>query len=108
MSQSTDLTPSNNNNNNSVDVERGDDATLPCRFSPTLSKRASTLYWIRTNRGGHDNVAIGGTPFQENYSVDHRPEEGIYDLTIKSAFYDRDNGRFECRVSRVWTCPSAQ
>lgn len=31
-------------------------------------------------------------------SVDHRPAEGIYDLTLTSATYDRDNGRFECRM----------
>ena len=37
------------------------------RFSSRLSQKGSTLYWIRTNRNGHDNVAIGDTPFQENY-----------------------------------------
>jgi echinoid protein len=29
--------------------------------------------------------------------VDHEPELGRYDLRIKSATYDRDNGAFECR-----------
>ncbi len=31
-------------------------------------------------------------------SVEHRPLEGVYDLTIASAGYDRDNGHFECRL----------
>ena len=50
-----------------IDVSEGEDVVLECRFSPQLSKKASTLYWIRTNRKGHDNVAIGSTPFQANY-----------------------------------------
>ena len=32
------------------------------------------------------------------FSVDHRPAEGIYDLTLTSATYNRDNGHFECRM----------
>lgn len=30
-------------------------------------------------------------------SVEHEPELGRYDLRIKNATYDRDNGNFECR-----------
>ena len=37
------------------------------------------------------------------YRVDHRPEVGIYDLSIKKANYDRDNGRFECRMKEGGT-----
>ncbi len=40
------------------------------RFARNLAVSGSTLYWIRTNRDGHDNVAIGGTPFQENYRLE--------------------------------------
>ena len=50
-----------------IDVSEGEDATLECRFSPQLSKKDSTLFWIRTNRKGHDNVAIGNTPYQAGY-----------------------------------------
>ena len=50
-----------------VDVQEGQNVRLDCRFSPDLAKKASTLYWIRTNRNGHDNVAIGNTPFQAKY-----------------------------------------
>lgn len=28
----------------------------------------------------------------------HKPEEGIYDLMIKNATYDQDNGLFECKM----------
>ena len=50
-----------------MDVTEGEDVLLKCRFQPELSQRASQLFWIRTNREGHDNVAIGETPYQTNY-----------------------------------------
>ena len=50
-----------------IDVNEGEDKTLECRFAPQLSKKDSTLFWIRTNRKGHDNVAIGSTPYQAGY-----------------------------------------
>ncbi len=31
------------------------------------------------------------------FSVEHEPELGRYDLRIKNATYERDNGNFECR-----------
>ena len=30
--------------------------------------------------------------------MDNRPSEGVYDLEIEGATYDRDNGQFECRM----------
>ena len=50
-----------------MDITEGMDVTLECRFQAELSQKASQLYWIRTNRKGHDNVAIGETPYQTNY-----------------------------------------
>lgn len=35
--------------------------------------------------------------------VKHLPENGTYDLRITNATYDRDNGRFECRVKESGT-----
>jgi echinoid protein len=35
--------------------------------------------------------------------VDFRPEKGIYDLRITNASYNRDNGRFECRIKAQGT-----
>ena len=50
-----------------IDVTEDQNVLLECRFSPELAMKASTLFWIRTNRQGHDNVAIGETPYQANY-----------------------------------------
>lgn len=38
-----------------------------------------------------------------NFSVDYKPEEGKYDLHIRQANYDRDNGQFECRMKEGGT-----
>ena len=35
--------------------------------------------------------------------MEHKPNEGKYDLKIKKANYDRDNGRFECRMKEGGT-----
>ena len=35
--------------------------------------------------------------------MEHKPKEGKYDLHIKKASYDRDNGRFECRMKEGGT-----
>lgn len=35
--------------------------------------------------------------------LDYHPEKGIYDLLISNASYDRDNGRFECKVKESGT-----
>lgn len=35
--------------------------------------------------------------------VDYRPDKGIYDLRITNASYNRDNGRFECRIKASGT-----
>ena len=37
------------------------------------------------------------------YRVEHKPKEGKYDLRINKANYDRDNGRFECRMKESGT-----
>ncbi|XP_017483525.1 PREDICTED: irregular chiasm C-roughest protein-like, partial [Rhagoletis zephyria] len=35
--------------------------------------------------------------------IDFRPGRGIYDLQIKNTSYNRDNGRFECRIKAKGT-----
>lgn len=37
------------------------------------------------------------------FSLDFRPSRGIYDLQIKNTSYNRDNGRFECRIKAKGT-----
>ena len=69
---------SNDDDVTNLDVQEGQEVSLECRYSPELLREgSSTLYWIRTNRNGHDNVAIGGTPFQENYRWGIRNEEAV-------------------------------
>ena len=50
-----------------LDVVSGSSITLKCRFDPQLNQKRSTLYWIRSNRINHDNVAIGETAFHQDY-----------------------------------------
>lgn len=35
--------------------------------------------------------------------VDFQPDRGMYDLRITNTSYNRDNGRFECRIKAVGT-----
>ena len=82
------------------DTREGEDVTLECRFAPQLVSggQDTTFYWSRTNKHNHDSIAIHQTPLDPYYRVDYKPEQGRYDLMITNASYDRDNGKFECRV----------
>ena len=55
-----------------MDVLETENVLLECRFSPREvlgpGKKEPTFFWIRTNRNGHDNVAIGETQLENNYS----------------------------------------
>lgn len=35
--------------------------------------------------------------------MDFQPDRGVYDLRIENASYNRDNGRFECRIKAKGT-----
>ncbi|XP_071050518.1 cell adhesion molecule Dscam2 isoform X1 [Onthophagus taurus] len=80
------------------DTREGEDVTLECRFSPKTATGELTYYWVRSNKQTHDNAAIGKVPLDNNYKLNYQPEKGIYDLLISNASYDRDNGKFECKV----------
>ncbi|XP_073949326.1 hemicentin protein echinoid isoform X2 [Choristoneura fumiferana] len=81
------------------DAREGDDVTLRCRFAlEPLAGESLTYYWVRSTASGHDNVAIGNIPLETNYQITYAPSEGRYDLLVANVSYDRDNGRFECRV----------
>ena len=49
------------------DVVESEDVTLECRFGSHLISRGPTFYWTRTNSKDKDNVAIEGTPLEQNY-----------------------------------------
>ncbi|XP_063822474.1 hemicentin-2 [Ostrinia nubilalis] len=81
------------------DAREGDDVTMQCRFSLDHNAGDSlTYYWVRSTASGHENVAIGNIPLETNYEISYKPEEGRYDLMVANVSYERDNGRFECRV----------
>lgn len=85
------------------DVVEGEDVTLQCRFSPNLADSKATLYWYRNINDEHDSVAIGKTHYSTGYTVEHEPSLGRYDLRIRNASYERDNGDFECRMVEFGT-----
>ncbi|XP_060528040.1 hemicentin-1 isoform X2 [Cylas formicarius] len=80
------------------DTREGEDVTLECRFPPQTSRDSLTYFWIRQVKQTHDNVAIGELPLEANYRLNYHVDQGIYDLLITNASYDRDDGRFECKV----------
>ncbi len=54
-----------------MDVLEGENVLLECRFSAAevlAGGEQPLFFWIRTNRKGHDNVAIGETQLENNYS----------------------------------------
>ena len=51
-----------------MDVLEKEDVLLECRFPTRITDREIILYWIRSNRNGHDNVAIGNLILENNYS----------------------------------------
>ncbi|XP_039751706.1 hemicentin-2 [Pararge aegeria] len=81
------------------DAREGDDVTMQCRFAlDPLPGESLTYYWVRSTASGHDNVAIGNLPLETNYQILYAPSEGRFDLMVSNVTYERDNGRFECRV----------
>ncbi|XP_075974922.1 hemicentin protein echinoid [Anticarsia gemmatalis] len=81
------------------DAREGDDVTMQCRFAlEPLAGESLTYYWVRSTASGHDNVAIGDIPLETNYQISYAPTEGRFDLLVANVSYERDNGRFECRV----------
>ena len=41
--------------------------------------------------------------FYTPYRVDHKPQQGKYDLFITKANYNRDNGQFKCSLKEAGT-----
>ncbi|XP_032515238.2 hemicentin-2 [Danaus plexippus] len=81
------------------DSREGDDVSMQCRFDlEPVAGESLTYYWVRSTSSGHDNVAIGNIPLETNYQINYAPSEGKFDLLVSNVTYERDNGRFECRV----------
>lgn len=88
----------------SKDAVEGETIRLDCRFNPQLlgtNIKKLIFYWHRTNNIKTDPVAINENPLESDYSVEHNTLEGKYDLLIKRAQYNRDNGQFECKIKEA-------
>lgn len=79
-----------------LDMHEGSTVVLKCRFQPP--RENVTSFWLRHTKNNHDNAAIGSVSLSSDYKVAMNLQQGTYDLTIKNVSYERDNGRFECRV----------
>ncbi|XP_022231251.2 Down syndrome cell adhesion molecule-like protein Dscam2 isoform X2 [Drosophila obscura] len=89
----------------SIDTRENADLTLKCRFTDKYESNDFSFFWTRwtANPAQFDNVAIGEVQLSSGYRLDFQPERGIYDLQIKNVSYNRDNGRFECRIKAKGT-----
>lgn len=79
-----------------IDTHEGSKLQLQCRF-PTPRQNV-TCYWLVRNPNNVDNAAIDDRPLSPNYKVFMNLSLGRYDLQIRNVSYDRDNGKYECRV----------
>ncbi|XP_043478843.1 hemicentin-1 isoform X2 [Leptopilina heterotoma] len=79
-----------------VDTHEGSTVKLQCRFTPP--RENATYFWLTHRNNVHDNAAIEQTALASYYRVHMNQDAGIYDLEIKNVSYERDNGKYECRV----------
>lgn len=79
-----------------VDTNEGSTVLLECRFQPV--RQNARCFWLTHTNNHHDNAAIDGTALSPNYRVDMDLNAGRYDLEIRNVSYERDNGKYECRV----------
>lgn len=88
----------------SKDALEGETIRLDCRFDPDLLDSNSNkliFYWHRKNHLRTDPVAINENPLEIDYLIEYSTKDGIYDLIITKAQYDRDNGQFECKIKEA-------
>ncbi|XP_015600681.1 hemicentin-1 isoform X2 [Cephus cinctus] len=79
-----------------MDTHEGSTVHLQCRFPPPVN--VTSLWLIHTNNK-HENAAVDEVSLSPDYSVFMNLNEGRYDLQIKNVSYERDNGKFECRIT---------
>ncbi|XP_062143169.1 hemicentin-2 isoform X1 [Drosophila sulfurigaster albostrigata] len=99
------MAPRDGGADESLDTREGVDLVLKCRFTEHYDSTDFTFYWARWTCCPtlFENVAIGDVQLNSNYRLDFRPGRGVYDLQIKNTSYNRDNGRFECRIKAKGT-----
>lgn len=79
-----------------VDTKEGSKVLLQCRF-PSVRENA-TCFWLTHTNNVHDNAAIDNKSLSPNYRVYMDLKKGQYDLEINNVSYERNNGKYECRV----------
>lgn len=79
-----------------MDTHEGTTVQLQCRFPPP--DRNVTCFWLTHTNNNLDNAAIEDRSLSPNYKVFMNLEQGLYDLQIMNVSYERDNGKYECRV----------
>lgn len=79
-----------------MDTHEGSTVQLQCRFPPP--GKNATCFWLTHTNNNLDNAAIENRSLSPNYKVFMNLEEGRYDLQIRNVSYERDNGKYECRV----------
>ncbi|XP_076654995.1 hemicentin protein echinoid [Halictus rubicundus] len=79
-----------------MDTHEGSTVQLQCRFSPP--RENVTCFWLTHTNDNHDNAAVENRELSPQYKVFMNLEEGRYDLQIRNVSYERDNGKYECRV----------
>ncbi|KAF3430413.1 hypothetical protein E2986_10002 [Frieseomelitta varia] len=84
-----------------MDTHEGSTVQLQCRFSPP--RENVTCFWLTHTNDNHDNAAIDNLALSPQYKVFMNLEEGRYDLQIRNVSYERDNGKYECRVKASGT-----
>ncbi|KAG7213943.1 hypothetical protein KM043_003140 [Ampulex compressa] len=84
-----------------MDTHEGSTVQLQCRFSPP--RENVTCFWLTHTNNNHDNAAIEDRSLSPNYKVFMNLDEGRYDLQIRNVSYERDNGKYECRVKASGT-----
>lgn len=55
------------------------------------------------NPPGKRRIFLTNKRFFFFFRITFKPAEGIYDLLVSGATYDRDNGKFECRLKEQGT-----
>lgn len=91
----------------SIDIREGQQIVLKCRFNLDDLKSQGftkpTPLWRKKDRSKADVVTFNEEFYDPLYTLNFDLVGGRYDLTIKSAIYDRDNYRFECAIKQSGT-----
>lgn len=84
-----------------IDTYEGSNLSLQCRFPPPRQNVSS--YWLVRTPSNVDNAAFNDNAMSPDYKVFMNLSHGRYDLQIKNVSYERDNGKYECRIKMFGT-----